>query len=66
MLVPAIIFVNRVDDQGRNVRQRVEELETRMDAAEAQARSHETRLVFFGSACQGSTARIHGSPRVSA
>ena len=38
---------HRVDDQGRSVRQRVEELETRMDAAEAQARSHETRLLFL-------------------
>ena len=32
----------RVDDQGRNVRTRVEDLETRMDAAEAQARAHDS------------------------
>ena len=37
----------RVDDQGRNMRQRVDELEVRMDAAEAQARAHETRLLFL-------------------
>ena len=37
----------RVDDQGRNVRQRDEDLKTRMDAAEAQGRSHETRLLFL-------------------
>ena len=37
----------RVDDPGRNVRMRVEDLEARMDAAEAQARSHETRLLFL-------------------
>ena len=37
----------RVDDQGRNTRQRVDELESRMDAAEAQARAHETRLLFL-------------------
>ena len=36
-----------VDDQGRIVRMRVDDLETRMDAAEAQARAHETRLLFL-------------------
>ena len=38
---------NRLDDQGRNARQRVDDLETRMDAVEAQGRSHETRLLFL-------------------
>ena len=38
---------HHVDDQDRNVRMRVADLETRMDAAEAQARSHETRLLFL-------------------
>ena len=38
---------NRVDEQGRNTRQHVDDLETRMDAVEAQGRSHETRLLFL-------------------
>ena len=42
-----VVRNQRLDDQGRNTRQRVEDLETRMDAVEAQGRSHETRLLFL-------------------
>ena len=46
---------NCLDDQGRNTRQRVDDLETRMDAAEAQGHSHETRLLFLSSSFSGSS-----------
>ena len=42
-----VVRNNRLDDQGRNTRQRVDDLETRMDAVEAQGHSHETRLLFL-------------------
>ena len=42
-----VVRNQRLDDQGRNTRQRVDDLETRMDAVEAQGRSHETRLLFL-------------------
>ena len=48
MLTRAVAVVSRAAADGdRSVRQRLEEMETRMDATEALCRSQDTRLLYL-------------------